>query len=81
MVIDNGRGIAQNDQEDVFSIKAAPTYCTNNEKGVGLGLVLCKEFVERNGGRIGFESVVGKGSRFFIYLPLALFCKFIMLRS
>ena len=70
-IIDNGRGIALSDQENVFSIKAAPTYGTNNEKGVGLGLVLCKEFIERMGGKIGFESSLNKGSKFFISLPLA----------
>ncbi|MBB2144664.1 sensor histidine kinase [Pedobacter sp. LMG 31464] len=68
---DNGKGIAPIDQEDIFSIKAAPTYGTNNEKGVGLGLVLCKEFIERLGGKIGFESKLGEGSKFFISLPLA----------
>ncbi|WP_316763171.1 HAMP domain-containing sensor histidine kinase [Pedobacter aquatilis] len=70
-IIDNGRGIALDDQEKIFSIKAAPTYGTNNEKGVGLGLVLCKEFVERMGGKIGFESILKEGSKFFISLPLA----------
>lgn len=70
-IIDNGRGIAPGDQENIFSIKAAPTYGTNNEKGVGLGLVLCKEFIERMGGKIGFESVLNAGSKFFISLPLA----------
>ncbi|MFA6276812.1 MAG: HAMP domain-containing sensor histidine kinase [Pedobacter sp.] len=71
IISDNGKGISPIDQEDIFSIKAAPTYGTNNEKGVGLGLVLCKEFIERLGGRIDFESKLNEGSRFFIFLPLA----------
>lgn len=70
-VTDNGRGIAPSDQRNVFSIKTIPTYGTNNEKGVGLGLVLCKEFIERMGGRISFESILNEGSKFFISLPLA----------
>jgi two-component system sensor histidine kinase/response regulator len=69
-ITDNGNGISEEKQEDIFSIKAAPSYGTNNEKGVGLGLVLCKEFIERQGGRITFESSLGIGSSFFIYLPL-----------
>ncbi len=68
-VSDNGKGITQNKQEKIFSIKAEPSYGTNNEKGVGLGLVLCKEFIEQQGGRIGFESTEGMGSTFFIFIP------------
>lgn len=70
-IIDNGRGIATSDQGNIFSIKAASTYGTNNEKGVGLGLVLCKEFIERMGGKIGFQSILNEGSKFFITIPLA----------
>ena len=69
-VSDNGKGISQDKQEDIFSIKSEPSFGTNNEKGVGLGLVLCKEFIERQGGRIGFESDLGLGSSFFIFIPL-----------
>jgi len=42
---------------------------TMNEKGTGLGLVLCKEFVEANNGSISVESKKGKGSTFSITLP------------
>lgn len=68
-VSDNGNGIPQDKQENIFSIKAEPAFGTNNEKGVGLGLVLCKEFIERQGGRIGFESTFGLGSSFFVFIP------------
>ena len=69
-VTDNGNGIDQSKQERIFSIAAEPAYGTNNEKGIGLGLLLCKEFIERQNGRIGFESTPGKGSSFFIFIPL-----------
>jgi two-component system sensor histidine kinase/response regulator len=69
MVKDNGKGIPKNKREKIFNIKAQPEYGTNNEKGVGLGLALCKEFTERQGGRISFESTIGQGSSFFVVLP------------
>lgn len=68
-VSDNGQGIPQDKQEKIFSIKSEPSFGTNNERGVGLGLVLCKEFIERQGGRIGFESNPGLGSSFFVFVP------------
>jgi two-component system sensor histidine kinase/response regulator len=68
-VRDNGNGIAFEQQADIFSLRAKSTFGTGNEKGVGLGLLLCKEFTEQQGGRIGFESTPGKGSTFFIYMP------------
>ena len=57
-------------QENIFSVKSAPSYGTNNERGVGLGLVLCKEFMERQGGRVTFESELGKGSSFSVFVKL-----------
>jgi two-component system sensor histidine kinase/response regulator len=70
-VSDNGKGIEHNKQQKIFSINTEPDFGTNNEKGVGLGLLLCKEFTERQGGRIGFESIFGKGSSFFVFIPAA----------
>ncbi len=68
---DNGIGIAEDKQKSIFSIESTEvTRGTNGEKGTGLGLVLCKEFVERHGGKISVESQVGKGSKFMFTLPL-----------
>jgi signal transduction histidine kinase len=68
-VSDNGKGIAPDKQQKIFSINTEPGFGTNNEHGVGLGLLLCKEFIERQGGRIGFDSTFGHGSNFFIFIP------------
>lgn len=65
-VHDNGVGIRPEVQQILFD-KTAPytTRGTANEKGTGLGLILCKEFIEKNGGRIWVQSSEGKGSTFF----------------
>jgi len=61
---DNGVGIPMARQEDLFKLYAVSTYGTSNEKGVGLGLILCKEYTEMQKGRISFNSLPGKGSTF-----------------
>ncbi|WP_223818060.1 sensor histidine kinase [Mucilaginibacter rubeus] len=68
-VSDNGKGIAEAEQQHIFRVTSDPSFGTNNEKGVGLGLLLCKEFIERQGGSIGFGSTFGQGSSFFIFIP------------
>ncbi|MBC6698117.1 tetratricopeptide repeat-containing sensor histidine kinase [Hymenobacter puniceus] len=71
-VVDTGVGIAAPDQARIFGETGLhSTLGTAREKGTGLGLRLCKEFVERNGGRISFESVPGQGSTFRFTLPAA----------
>ncbi|MGB7393633.1 MAG: tetratricopeptide repeat-containing sensor histidine kinase [Pricia sp.] len=62
---DTGIGMDAKTVEKIFSVNANhTTYGTNNEKGTGLGLSLCKEMVEKNGGRIWVESLLRKGSTF-----------------
>lgn len=71
-VKDNGPGITKEKQKVLFRFdKAQSTYGTANEKGVGLGLSLCKDFVGRNGGTIDVESDENKGADFYFTLPLA----------
>lgn len=69
-ISDNGKGIPEEKQPKIFSIKAESTYGTNNEKGIGLGLMLCKEFIEHQGGRIDFKSTMDQGSSFFVFVQL-----------
>jgi signal transduction histidine kinase len=69
MVADNGLGIPCEQHKEIFSLKIRSTYGTGNEKGIGLGLVLCKEYIELQGGSISFESEPGRGTTFFITLP------------
>jgi len=65
-VKDTGIGIKPEIQKMLFDKTAGyTTRGTANEKGTGLGLILCKEFVEKNGGRIWLESELGTGSTFY----------------
>ncbi|RYE36009.1 MAG: HAMP domain-containing histidine kinase [Sphingobacteriaceae bacterium] len=70
VIADNGVGIAEKHQSSIFSMKTDSTYGTNQEKGTGLGLVLCKEFAELQHGTIGFNSKEGAGTTFFFKLKL-----------
>lgn len=69
-ITDYGIGICEENLKNLFKIDKTFSYPgTENEKGTGLGLLLCKEFVEKNHGFIRAESSVGKGSTFFVTLP------------
>ncbi len=69
-VSDNGIGMSEETIAKLFRIDAnLSTRGTENERGTGLGLFLCKEFVEKHKGRIWVESVEGKGSTFKINFP------------
>ncbi len=70
-VSDNGIGIAPDDLKKLFDIsEVMTTKGTAGETGTGLGLLLCKEFVEKHQGKIWVESEVGKGSDFKFTLPI-----------
>jgi PAS domain S-box-containing protein len=71
-VSDQGIGISPDDMEFLFDLEhRRKRLGTEGEKGTGLGLVLCKDFAERNGGRISAESSLGEGSSFIVELPLS----------
>ncbi len=69
VVKDNGVGIAEDKIKNLFSLDSGSAYGTNNEKGVGLGLLLCKEFTELQGGRITVSSILGEGFTFYLTFP------------
>lgn len=70
-VSDNGVGMNHNTCKNLFRMDSSfSTNGTNNEKGTGLGLLLCKEFVEIHQGEIRVESKEGKGSDFIFTLPV-----------
>ena len=69
-VIDTGIGISDQDMQKLFRIDVNHTTIgTSEEKGTGLGLILCKEFVEKHGGSISVQSSKDKGSEFSFTLP------------
>lgn len=64
-VIDHGVGISEKNREKLFQIdQHVSTSGTNQEKGTGLGLILCKEFIDRHDGYIWVDSELNKGSIF-----------------
>ena len=70
-VLDNGIGISDKDLEKLFRMDVSySTEGTGNEKGTGLGLILCKEFVEKHGGKIWVTSKIGEGSEFNFTIPI-----------
>src|SRR5574344_2137603 len=69
-VIDSGCGITPENIEKIINGKVDfSTSGTNDESGSGLGLMLTKDFINRNGGELMLESEVGKGSTFYFYIP------------
>ena len=73
-VSDNGVGIPKENIQKLFNIDTNYSNPgTEKERGTGLGLILCKEFVEKHDGNICVESAEGKGSTFTISLPKCAF--------
>ncbi|MEO0468783.1 MAG: HAMP domain-containing sensor histidine kinase [Bacteroidota bacterium] len=70
LLADNGIGLSEAQQQKLFRLDEDPTLIGDHpEKGTGLGLILCKELIQRNNGSISVESELGKGSRFRVILP------------
>lgn len=68
-VADKGIGMDQNQINTLFSNDTQSTSGTDNEKGTALGLIICKELIERNGGVITVKSALGNGATFTFELP------------
>ena len=66
---DNGVGIAEENIQRIFKGENVSSMGTKNEKGTGIGLMVCWDFMERNGGYITMESQLGKGTTFNLKIP------------
>jgi signal transduction histidine kinase len=67
---DTGVGMTKEEIATIFSLNhSSTTTGTQGETGTGLGLLLCKEFIEKNNGKIWIESELNVGSTFYIALP------------
>ncbi|MEJ5963465.1 sensor histidine kinase [Pedobacter immunditicola] len=67
---DYGIGITEEKQEKIFSLNISSSYGTANEKGSGLGLILCRDFMAQQGGEIWFDSTPWEGTTFYLSLPV-----------
>lgn len=67
---DSGLGMDQKIINSLFTTNQIVKYGTENEKGSGLGLLLCREFIEANGGKIEVISELNVGSTFYVYILL-----------
>jgi signal transduction histidine kinase len=70
-ISDNGVGMTDDQTKNLFGYTTVSTKGTNDEKGTGLGLMICKDMVERHGGTICVHSVPGKGTDISFILPKA----------
>jgi signal transduction histidine kinase len=70
-VKDFGKGISRKNQEKLFQVDNSSSIGTAQEKGSGFGLLLCKDFVEKNGGQIWVHSEIDQGASFYFTIPIA----------
>ncbi|TAH24805.1 MAG: hypothetical protein EAZ07_08810 [Cytophagales bacterium] len=69
---DNGIGMTNETMMKLFRIDSTQSMIgTDNETGTGLGLILCKEFIEKNGGQITIDSIINQGTKIYITIPSA----------
>ncbi len=66
---DFGKGISPEGIKDLFHVSKIPTLGTNQESGIGIGLLLVKELIAQNNGQIKCDSALGKGTTFFLSFP------------
>jgi signal transduction histidine kinase len=70
-VLDNGIGIRPEDRDKLFKeFSQVDSALNRQQQGTGLGLALCRSFVEMHGGTIGVDSIPGRGSTFWFLLPI-----------
>ena len=70
-ITDTGIGMSQNMMDNLFRLdKKTNRKGTNGELSTGLGLIICRDFIEKHGGKLNIESEVGKGSTFRFALPI-----------
>jgi signal transduction histidine kinase len=71
IIQDSGVGITENRLKNLFEVeKSKTTEGTKGEMGTGLGLIICKDFISKNGGKIHAESELNKGTSIIFTLPL-----------
>ena len=71
-VVDTGIGIRPEDHERLFQeFSQVDSALSRQQQGSGLGLALCRSFVELHGGTIGVDSIPGRGSSFWFLLPVS----------
>lgn len=68
-VSDNGIGMTGSQRDNLFGLNVNSTKGTNDEKGTGLGFMICKEMIEKHGGTISVESKLGEGTKISFLIP------------
>ncbi|MDG1261107.1 MAG: ATP-binding protein, partial [Flavobacteriales bacterium] len=69
-ITDTGIGMSDEAIRKLFTLNASSTFGTENEKGIGLGMVLCGEIIEQHNGTIAVESGLNKGTKITVKLPI-----------